>query len=144
MELQQAFLLDRKLKVAESYYTHVHTIVLRAGLLRSFLGDPYKIPLTKAALCASRGTPSSDVKKGGEKKPQNFFHTHIYAYLLSCCQSVEDCSTAKQHALTIWDTKNAAWEALSVPALNSASAKNVPFVMVVNEFSCSPFSLDLC
>lgn len=70
LELQQVqpvFLLDCKPKVAESYYAHVHTIVLRARPPRSFLGDPYKIPLTKAALCASGGTPSSDVKKGEKK-----------------------------------------------------------------------------
>lgn len=86
------------------------------------------------------------LKKGkkNKKSPQNLFHTHVVVYLLSYCQSVEDISTAKQHTLTIWDAKNAAGEAISVPALNSASAKNVPFVTVVNEFSCSPFSLDLC
>lgn len=53
-----------KPRAAESYYTHVHTIELRAQPLRPFLGDPYKIPLTKAALCAGRGTPASDVKNG--------------------------------------------------------------------------------
>lgn len=149
LELQQVqpvFLLDRKPKVAESYYVHMHTIALRARPLRSFLGDPYKIPLTKAALCASREPPSSDVKKEKKKKKPTkpFSHTYTFVYLLSYCQSVEDTSTAKQHTLNIWDTENAAWEALSVPALYSANAKNVPFVMVVNEFSCSPFSLDLC
>ena len=62
-----------------SYYAHVHTIVLRARPLRSFLGDPYKTPLTKAALCASRGTPSSDVKKGKKRKKaaHKTFSTHI-------------------------------------------------------------------
>lgn len=58
--------LDCKPKAAESYCTHVHTIELRARPLRPFLGDPYEIPLTKAALCASRGTPASDVKNGGK------------------------------------------------------------------------------
>lgn len=83
LELQQVqpvFLLDRKPKVAESYYVHMHTIALRARPLRSFLGDPYKIPLTKAALCASREPPSSDVKKEKKKKsPQNLFHTRIHS-----------------------------------------------------------------
>lgn len=81
LELQQVqpvFLLDRKPKVAESYYVHMHTIALRARPLRSFLGDPYKIPLTKAALCASREPPSSDVKKEKKKKAHKTFFTHVY------------------------------------------------------------------
>lgn len=79
--MQPAFLLGRKLKVAESYCAHVHTIALRARPLRSFLGDPYKIPLTKAALCVSRGTPSSDVKEEKKKKPTKpFSHTYTVAY----------------------------------------------------------------
>lgn len=60
--------LDCKPKAAQSYYTHVHTIELRAWPLRPLLGDPYKIPLTKAALCASRGTPACDVKNGEKIK----------------------------------------------------------------------------
>lgn len=142
--LQPAFLLGRKLKVAESYCAHVHTIALRARPLRSFLGDPYKIPLTKAALCVSRGTPSSDVKEEKKKAHKTFFtHIHSCVYLLSYCQSVEDISTTKQH------TPYGTLKMLPRKCFQSllwilTMQKNVPFVMLVNEFSCSPFSLDLC
>lgn len=65
---------------ARSYYPHVHTIELRAQPLGPFLGDPYKIPLTKAALCASRGTPASYVKDGGKKKNPTTPFSHTFKW----------------------------------------------------------------